>query len=1392
VLVFRSLPERDDRLEKQRCVALSVALSVCSHLPPFFLTELLVGPPIKRMLFDEATRTIVVYCEHSDKVLMVCAVPFTCSIVILTFFKGCIGGGKCCLRFGFFFFFFFFFFLHLTRCIVAYECHVQGLRLNERTCGILHGPMVSLVQLDKPGGLNFFFFFFFFFFLMVFVDVGEKPVLVAAFKDSEFVNVCAFSPDGSFLVSCTCQPKILLTPRDDAASQKWIQAHSDSVTALCWCRSSDRSYLFTGSRDGGLRRWLPQTGESSMKELQGHSSMVTNLLVCSGDKILLSSSQDNTIMMWHVDTCEVLATLRLNRMVLFLREHENVIFSFHENGDVIAWRLLLDAASLKPSGFETVHVGFLGHHGSVTEAVFSGPLMITSSVDGTLRLWRIDSGDCLAVLRGHHGPVTSCAINGDQKCLYSSSQDGLLLSWDVSRWLGVSTKVAPVALEAPILSSIIGCLRCGSSMLAHLVFHWLDPFLEASAERADDEDEASEPSTLEGLSDSAPETEQESLNNLRAVLRGCTSDSDLWQVYNSRKAIYAIAQGIGTSVKALEAISPQQPVEEIVESLRSILSTLLFVFESQYLPNLSMIVASTVLFKRPKLVSVWERRLGTPVPNALLRDTILLVPDLLRSLFVPCGVLMRDVPDSARPDVCAIVSMLSRMWSVCSRAVQETLSWEQCKSMWGELTSVRFCERTSNHLERLESLCDSMASMSPSLFSSLDAKNYPSVCSLSAALISDDGSDLLSFSPEAYLGCVLDSLSKMDFPLFADLHEFQSDEDVSAMLNVLGEDEYRVLAKVCGIFCGFERNRFAGALIGPLLSQSASDTEAVMAGTAAVALLDMAPSFGYPCMTGSGGEIEDTQLAPFRAHIGHEYDCAHFASIGYSLQLTLSSDKAMTKLQLLQALKEKSQVGAREVKVVRRTSRNAIPSSRKAFPGLNNRKSLVIEEAIVADSNLKRRSALEISPGDFAAALLGEDSRSLSNSEGNLAQLRKNRHRKSVAKTAPSFSWNELIGLIDEDDDAIDSSSAAPNVIASPAVVSSSNNNSNNNNNSALSGFGDWGEEHAQGVVGLTFSEVEVDEAGEEIASEMRSFLGLTTDERESWQQIIDEEEDDGEMAQFLAEPGSQPPGEGGGNPVPRLMKPTPLAALQTGGLSRNSDSPIRRGPVVGSSHRSSGVIKMGSPTKNASMDSFGGVPLKQGPKSSSPTAPARPNTPVAAARPLSSSSEQALSSSPAVAQVQSGFVVHSPLAPRKPPPRPPAEKAPTPKRSSELNPRPRPVVQPSVMSQSLDEEALAGHVEAVQERRLPPVVSSAQRRALPPLGGTAEQSSQPPAQQQPQSPKKIATGAVKVFPTIPPQQQQQQNNNNAVSPPTTPKSMSPPPPPRPGGSNKPPPRPKQ
>lgn len=86
-----------------------------------------------------------------------------------------------------------------------------------------------------------------------------------------------------------------------------------------------------------------------------------------------------------------------------------------------------------------------GHTAAVTSIAIDAPRgrCATSSHDGTVRLWGLETGRCLHVYRGHHGEIDCVDINSDGRLLASAGADGIAV-WNVAGV--VDSEITPVEI----------------------------------------------------------------------------------------------------------------------------------------------------------------------------------------------------------------------------------------------------------------------------------------------------------------------------------------------------------------------------------------------------------------------------------------------------------------------------------------------------------------------------------------------------------------------------------------------------------------------------------------------------------------------------------------------------------------------------------------------------------------------------------------------------------------------------------------------------------------------------------------------------------------------------------------------------------------------------------
>ena len=231
-----------------------------------------------------------------------------------------------------------------------------------------------------------------------------------------------------------------------AENVRTLNGHSGSVLAVAF--SPDGKILASGSRDHKIQLWDVQTG-SVLRTLDQHIADVYDVVFSRGGELLASGGGDKVIKLWNPRTGEVIRTLEGHRDIVRSaafspdqkgagerkRGHDGSTVG-RGDGDVEAdtrgahgtghvRRLCARRTNagerecrteprdygMWVSGEEKAR--FEGHDGGLESVAFSpgGKLVATSSQDGTVRLWDVETGKTRHVLKGHIGEVDSVTFS---------------------------------------------------------------------------------------------------------------------------------------------------------------------------------------------------------------------------------------------------------------------------------------------------------------------------------------------------------------------------------------------------------------------------------------------------------------------------------------------------------------------------------------------------------------------------------------------------------------------------------------------------------------------------------------------------------------------------------------------------------------------------------------------------------------------------------------------------------------------------------------------------------------------------------------------------------------------------------------------------------------------
>ncbi|GJN69209.1 E3 ubiquitin ligase complex SCF subunit scon-2 [Purpureocillium lilacinum] len=213
---------------------------------------------------------------------------------------------------------------------------------------------------------------------------------------------------------------------------KTFKGHENGVT----CLQFDDTILATGSYDTTIKIWNIQTGEV-IRTLRGHTSAIRTLQF--DESKLISGSIDKTIKIWNWQTGECLNTLQC---------HTEGVLSVHYDGCTLASGSI--DKTVKIFSFDTKqtcclrgHTDWVNHVriDSLSRTVFS------ASDDMTVKLWDLDSKQCVKTFKGHVGQVQQVLLMPAdfEPDGYPSEDQTDALSVHSSR----STTPTPTATEPP-------------------------------------------------------------------------------------------------------------------------------------------------------------------------------------------------------------------------------------------------------------------------------------------------------------------------------------------------------------------------------------------------------------------------------------------------------------------------------------------------------------------------------------------------------------------------------------------------------------------------------------------------------------------------------------------------------------------------------------------------------------------------------------------------------------------------------------------------------------------------------------------------------------------------------------------------------------------------------
>lgn len=216
-----------------------------------------------------------------------------------------------------------------------------------------------------------------------------------------------------------------------------FQAHNDQITKMQVMVKDDEMTLYTSSRDKTIKRWLIGQGatEERTKKVtlscEGHGHHVNGFALSPQGDYLVSCSSDRTLRIWRTDEQSAPIVLGAHtKDVLCVGVDKcdgKYIVSGGRDGKIFIWNT---KGEKKGELFSEAE----GHKSWITDVITIPKMdefVISSSEDGSIIEWNIETESIKKKLLGHDQAVVALTISPDGSLCASAGLDRRIFLWDL-------------------------------------------------------------------------------------------------------------------------------------------------------------------------------------------------------------------------------------------------------------------------------------------------------------------------------------------------------------------------------------------------------------------------------------------------------------------------------------------------------------------------------------------------------------------------------------------------------------------------------------------------------------------------------------------------------------------------------------------------------------------------------------------------------------------------------------------------------------------------------------------------------------------------------------------------------------------------------------------------
>ncbi|CAG8621046.1 8724_t:CDS:2 [Ambispora gerdemannii] len=240
------------------------------------------------------------------------------------------------------------------------------------------------------------------------IETGEMVRVLSGHRRC----VRALQFDDAKLITCSMDRTLKLWNYHTGQLVRTLEGHTSGIN----CLQFDDHILVSGSVDAVIKVWNVQTGECFT--LTGHCEMINKVAIYQ-QTLLFSCSDDTTIRVWNLKTRSCISKLEghVAQVQCILPALPSLFSSILANTNEECLEDWLNHED--ESDNNNIH-----HHDHN-----SLPILVSASLDNTIKIWSTKTGQCLRTLFGHVEGIWGLAL--DKLRMVSVAQDKTVKVWDI-------------------------------------------------------------------------------------------------------------------------------------------------------------------------------------------------------------------------------------------------------------------------------------------------------------------------------------------------------------------------------------------------------------------------------------------------------------------------------------------------------------------------------------------------------------------------------------------------------------------------------------------------------------------------------------------------------------------------------------------------------------------------------------------------------------------------------------------------------------------------------------------------------------------------------------------------------------------------------------------------